>query len=159
MAFSTFVHSHGPPQGIFSFFSGIMWGLKYKCIDFKQEIGSSIIFFIICLPFLPIFPIFAIFAHFGHFAHSHGSPLITSDPNSYFHVPRAQSVYGWHCLWISLMNFRIFLRNDHFSIFGHFDGWGPPYMPKPLQRGALGNTSRGLRQFLGPNHNPKKSPV
>ena len=28
--------------------------------------------------------------------------------------------------------------------------------PWPLQRGALGNTSMGPRQFLGPNHNPEK---
>ena len=54
------------------------------------------------------------------------------------------------------MNSRSFLRNDHFSIFGHFDAWEPLYMAKPLQRGALGNTSMGPRQFLGPNHNPEK---
>ena len=54
------------------------------------------------------------------------------------------------------MNFRSFHRNDHFSIFGHFDGWEPLYMAKPLQRGALVNTSMGPRQFLGPNHNPEK---
>ena len=29
-------------------------------------------------------------------------------------------------------------------------------MAKPLQRGALVNTSMGPRQFLGPNHNPEK---
>ena len=54
------------------------------------------------------------------------------------------------------MNFRSFLRNDHFSIFGHFDAREPLHMAKPLQRGALVNTSMDPREFLGPNHNPAK---
>ena len=56
------MHSHGPFQGIFSFFSGIMTWMKYRCIAFKQEIGNFhffIFFYHLCLffqnfPFLPI---------------------------------------------------------------------------------------------------------
>ena len=146
----------GLPRAFFLFFPAKCGGWSIGALFLSKKLRTPWFFYIIFLPFLPIFPIFAIFSHFGHFAHPHGSPLITSDPNSYFHVPRAQSVYGWHCLWILLMNFRMFLRNDHFSIFDHFDAWGPPYMAKPIQRGALGNTSKGPRQFLGPNHNPEK---
>ena len=71
----------GFPKVLFHFLSGIMWWLKYRRINLKQEIGNSFNFFIIFLPFLAVFPKFAIFAHSGHFAHPPGSPLITSDPN------------------------------------------------------------------------------
>ena len=74
MAFSTFEHSHWLPQGIFLFFTRIMWWMKYRCIDFEQEIGNNFIFFIIFSPFLPLFPILGIFAHLGHFCVLMGNP-------------------------------------------------------------------------------------
>ena len=44
VTFSMFVHSHGPPHDIFSFFFSMMWWLKYSSTDFRQEVE---IFFLI----------------------------------------------------------------------------------------------------------------
>ena len=66
--------SWASPGHFFSFFSSIMWWMKYRCIDFEQEIGNNFIFFIIFLPFLPLFPILGIFAHLGHFCVLMGNP-------------------------------------------------------------------------------------
>ena len=56
-----------------------------------------------------------------------------------------------------LMNFRNFFRNAHFSIFSHFDAWEPPYMAKPLQRGALVNTSMGPQAVRWTQPQPRKN--
>ena len=79
--------------------------------------------------FLPIFPFFRFLAHFAHFIPPYGRPLITCDPISYFHVFWVQLAHGRHCRQKKSMNFGFFLKNDHFSIFGHFDPCQPPYNP------------------------------
>ena len=79
--------------------------------------------------FLPIFPFFRFLAHFAHFIPPYGRPLITCDPISYFCVSWVQLAHGWHCRQKKSMNFGFLKKNDHFSIFGHFDPWQPPYRP------------------------------
>ena len=147
----------GHPMRLFYFFWPWCGRWKVVAAISSKKSGTISFFFIIFWRFLPIFPFFGFLAHFAHFMPPYGRPLITCDPISYFRVSWVQLAHGWHCRQEKSMNFGFFKKNDHFSIFGHFVAWGPPYMAKPLQRGALGNTSIGPRQFLGPNHNPEQN--
>ena len=83
VTFSMFVHSHGPPHDIFSFFLAWCGGWSIVALISDKKSRYFSLFFINFCPFSPIFPILGFLAHFAHFRCPHGWPLITLDPNSY----------------------------------------------------------------------------
>ena len=130
VVFSTFAHCHGPPHETFTFFWAWYGGWKVVAAILSKKWGTVsffLSFLTIFAYFLPVFSFSWFLAHFAHFTPPYGRPLITYDPISYFHVSWVQLAHGRHCRQKKSMNFGFFLKNDHFSIFGHFDPCQPPY--------------------------------
>ena len=87
---------------------------------------------------ITIFSFFWFLAHFAHFTLPYGRTLITCDPILYFCVSWVQLAHGWHCRQKKSMNFGFLKKNDHFSIFGHFDPWQPPIGRRTKHWGTSG---------------------
>ena len=114
------------PMTFFLFFPCIIWWLKYRSVDFKQE---TRILLILSHHFLTIFADFFniwLFGPFGPFCTPYGWPPITSDPNFNFYIPCTLSSYGRHSQWILSMIISQFFWSVHFSTYGHFEASGPP---------------------------------
>ena len=128
----------GHPMRLFHFFWPWCGRWKVVAAISSKKSGTISFFFIIFWPFLPIFPFFGFLAHFAHFMPPYGRPLITCDPISYFRVSWVQLAHGWHCRQKKSMNFGFLKKNDHFSIFGHFDPWQPPIGRRTKHWGTSG---------------------
>ena len=147
----------GLPRAFFSFFSGIMWWVEYRCIVFKQEIENSIIFF------HHLFTIFAYFSNICRFCpfwpfcalpwvapHHQWPQFVLSCPQG--------PISLWMTLPMDIIDeSRNFSQKRPFFHFWPFWHLGTPLYGQALREEALGNTSMGPRQFLGPNHNLEKT--
>ena len=144
MDFPMFAHSYGIPHDIFSFFSDIMWWLKYRGIAFKKEIGS---FFIFSYHFLTIFASFSNIWLFGPFCPFCTPPWATPHhqwPKFQFSCP-LNLISPWVTLLLDIINdFQIFSWKWPFSHFWPFWCIRTPLYGRALTEWGFGE------HFYGP---------